>query len=448
MTKTGPPLILTLTLPAIVTSFGVIPTETPRSMDSLVMGTVALPNVPSGDPFQLLTDAYDRGFRRFDLARTYGMGKSEDIFGRWMQECNIDRETIGVVTKGGMGNDKYGDPSKCHFVAFPSWLGLSLLSLWEVLRGSQISFFPPFLLFSYVVYADRPMCTSESLRSELTASLESLRTDYADLYMLHRDDLRIDVREFVDWMNDLKRDNLINEWGVSNWSARRVEEAYDYALKNGLAPPTATSPQLSLAVPLVEVWPSTESLSCPSKDIDLDWYKEHGIEVMGWESLAKGFMAVPTLWRSHELPHYVMHGPDPEIGTDAWRLSRIQRAYCTPQNYQRRSIANKIAKDSGMTLAQVSLLYLLTKCDNISVLVGADRTSHLDEMAELQNWALDEEALHCLTAASMKSLEEDRAKQQQDFQMPASIEEMRKKVTVSPKVANIVEEKETAFASS
>mmetsp|Transcript_1276 Transcript_1276/g.2061 ORF Transcript_1276/g.2061 Transcript_1276/m.2061 type:complete len:406 (-) Transcript_1276:201-1418(-) len=405
MTKTGPPLILTLTLPAIVTSFGVIPTETPRSMDSLVMGTVALPNVPSGDPFQLLTDAYDRGFRRFDLARTYGMGKSEDIFGRWMQECNIDRETIGVVTKGGMGNDKYGDPN-------------------------------------------RPMCTSESLRSELTASLESLRTDYADLYMLHRDDLRIDVREFVDWMNDLKRDNLINEWGVSNWSARRVEEAYDYALKNGLAPPTATSPQLSLAVPLVEVWPSTESLSCPSKDIDLAWYKEHGIEVMGWESLAKGFMAVPTLWRSHELPHYVMHGPDPEIGTDAWRISRIQRAYCTPQNYQRRSIANKIAKDSGMTLAQVSLLYLLTKCDNISVLVGADRTSHLDEMAELQNWALDEEALHCLTAASMKSLEEDRAKQQQDFQMPASIEEMRKKVTVSPKVANIVEEKETAFASS
>jgi len=399
-----PSLILPSWVPTIVTSFGVIPTATPRSMDSLVLGTVALPNVPSGDPFQLLTDAYERGFSRFDLARTYGMGKSETIFGEWMKECNIDRSTIGIVTKGGMGNDKYGDPN-------------------------------------------RELCTSKSLRSELTASLGALKTDYADLYMLHRDDVRIDVREFVDWMNDLRKEGLIHEWGVSNWSAKRVKEAYDYAQENGLAPPTATSPQLSLAVPLVEVWPSTESLSCQSKDQDIAWYKEHGIEVMGWESLAKGFMAVPTLWRSHEIPNYVMHGPDPEIGTDAWRLSRIQRAYCTPHNYQRRNIASKIANESGLTLAQVSLLYLLTKCDNISVLVGADRTSHLDEMAELQNWALDDDALQCLTKASMRPFEEKQAEQWKQHQMPTTLENLEKTIGMVPKIdATTQDAKETTIA--
>jgi len=327
-------------------------------MENLVLGTVALPFVP-GDPMQLLDDAYERGFCRFDLARTYGAGKSEKVFGKWLAESGVDRDSLHLVTKGGMGNDKYGDP-------------------------------------------DREMCTRESLRSEIKASLEALRTDHADLYMLHRDDPRIDVRDFVDWMNELKDDGLIKRWGVSNWSLRRIHEACSYAFTNDMEPLTATSPQLSLAVPSSDIWPSTYSLSCPSKASEIDWYGENGIEVMGWEALAKGFMAVPTLWRRHEIDFSTFHGPDAEVGTDLWRLQRIQRAYCTPANYVRRDIALKLAKSSGLTLAQIALLYSLGKGDHVSVLVGADRTSHLDEMAAIRDYKLDEEAMDALTAASMK----------------------------------------------
>lgn len=246
------------------------------------------------------------------------------------------------------------------------------------------------------------MCTRESLRSEITASLEALNTDHADLYMLHRDDPRIDVRHFVDWMNELRDDGLVKRLGVSNWSLRRIHEACSYALSNDMEPLTATSPQLSLAVPSNDIWPSTYSLSCPSKASEIDWYGQNGIEVMGWEALAKGFMAVPTLWRRHELDFSTFHGPDAETGTDLWRLQRIQRAYCTSGNYARRDIALKLAKDSGLTLAQIALLYSLGKGDHVSVLVGADRCSHLDEMASIRQYALDQEAIDCLTAASMK----------------------------------------------
>ena len=169
-----------------------------------------------------------------------------------------------------------------------------------------------------------------------------------------------------------------------------------------MEPLTATSPQLSLAVPSSDIWPSTYSLSCPSKASEIDWYGQNGIEVMGWEALAKGFMAVPALWRRHELDFSTFHGPDAETGTDLWRLQRIQRAYCTPGNYVRRDIALKLAKDSGLTLAQIALLYSLGKGDHVSVLVGADRCSHLDEMASIRQYALDQEAIDCLTAASMK----------------------------------------------
>ena len=113
--------LLSLTLlPSGSNAFQVIPTSSPNhSMEQLVLGTVNLPNLPCKDPNQFLDDAYERGFRRFDLARTYGLGKSEKIFGKWMEQAlqsgQVDREELTVLTKGGMGNDKYGDPSK-YFV--------------------------------------------------------------------------------------------------------------------------------------------------------------------------------------------------------------------------------------------------------------------------------------------------------------------------------------------
>ena len=92
-------------------AFGVVERAQPRSMENLVLGTVALPFVP-GDPMQLLDDAYERGFYRFDLARTYGAGKSEKVFGKWLAESGVDRSSVHLVTKGGMGNDKYGNPGE------------------------------------------------------------------------------------------------------------------------------------------------------------------------------------------------------------------------------------------------------------------------------------------------------------------------------------------------
>ena len=107
-------LITTLLILESVHGFGVVKNTIPRSMENLVLGTVALPNLPDKNPEQLLDDAYERGFRRFDLARTYGLGKSEKIFGKWMDDAvrcgSVNRDEICVVTKGGMGNDKYGDP--------------------------------------------------------------------------------------------------------------------------------------------------------------------------------------------------------------------------------------------------------------------------------------------------------------------------------------------------
>lgn len=305
-------------------------------MDNYVLGTLNLATLEN--PHEHLDNSWKRGFYRYDLARTYGLGKSEKVFGEWRSINGISRESVDLVTKGGMGKDKYGHP-------------------------------------------DREPCSLAMLSSEIRASLEALKTDYVDLYMYHRDDPRIPVQDFVDWMNELYNEGLIKKWGVSNWNWERVKEASAYAKANGLQPPTATSPQLSLAVPKGQVWPSTHSLSCPTQQNEMDWYHDNGIQVLGWETLAKGFMAVPDQWSRP----IAKNTGKPKVGSDAWRLQRLQNAYCTPENYRRREEAVKIAKAHDLTLAQVALLYALNIGPHVSVLVGAGNPRHLDEMTAIRD---------------------------------------------------------------
>ena len=209
-----------------------------HSIKRIVFGTAALSK--SDDPDALLSAAYEKGFRRFDLAHTYGAGESERIFGRWLSLSGVDRAELDIITKGGIGNDAFGDP-------------------------------------------DRPLLTRESLFGEVDESLAALGTDHVNLYMYHRDDARLTVEDFVDWMNVVIKTGKAKRWGVSNWNFNRFQAAYNYATERGLVPPSANSPQYSLAAPEEEVWPSTYSISAPEKDSEIDWYADHKIELICWE---------------------------------------------------------------------------------------------------------------------------------------------------------------------
>lgn len=223
-------------------AFSVQRSKNINEIHRIVFGTAAL--TKASDPLSILDAAYEQGVRRFDLARTYGMGESERLFGEWIRfrkdsDKPIDRRNIDVITKGGIGMDKYGD-------------------------------------------ADRPLLTRESLHEEIDLSLKTLNLEYVDLYMFHRDDLRIPVESFVRWINEVP-DNKIKRWGVSNWSFDRFKAAYDYAIENGYNPPSANSPQFSLASPKCDVWPTTQSISGDDHKNEIEWYAEKNVELLCWE---------------------------------------------------------------------------------------------------------------------------------------------------------------------
>ena len=61
------------------------------------------------------------------------------------------------------------------------------------------------------------------MRKDLKKSLEELKTDYIDIYMLHRDDPDTDVAVAVETFNAMHEEGNIGAFGASNWTHTRIE---------------------------------------------------------------------------------------------------------------------------------------------------------------------------------------------------------------------------------
>ena len=57
--------------------------------------------------------------------------------------------------------------------------------------------------------AHTPNCDPKSISSQLTESLDRLETDFADIYIMHRDNFDIPVGEFIDILNEEKNKGRI-----------------------------------------------------------------------------------------------------------------------------------------------------------------------------------------------------------------------------------------------
>lgn len=336
-------LVHTLTLISLAAPLYAFSVRMSMENRRVVFGTAAISQAKN--PYELLDAAFEQGLRRFDLARTYGQGESEIIFGKWLKSRDIDRQDINIITKGGMGEDKYGDPN-------------------------------------------RPLLTRVTLMDELESSLDALNVKSIDLYMYHRDDLRIPVDQFVIWANEIIEQEKATSWGVSNWSFERFKEAHQFAIREGYLPPTANSPQLSLAAPACEIWPTTYSVAGREHEHQINWYHQNGIELLCWEVLAKGFMAVPHQWCEQSVDKAFFE-KNVEIGTDEWRLQRLQKAYCNDENYRRRRKAIEVAEEYSLSLAQIAALYAMSVSPSVSVILGFLETDQLNDVKDLHYYVFD-----------------------------------------------------------
>jgi aryl-alcohol dehydrogenase-like predicted oxidoreductase len=289
-----------------------------KPVSRLALGTMIVNTSCLDDSFALLDAALDAGLNTLDLALVYGGGGSERAVGQWL-EARGNREQVVILTKG------------CH----PN--------------------------------ADRRRVTPYDIGADLHDSLARLRTDYIDLYLLHRDDPEAPVGPIVETLNDYQRQGKIRAFGGSNWTHERLQAANDYAAAHGLTPFGASSPHYSLAEQVQDPWgPGCVGISGPGQAEARAWYARTALPVFAYSSLARGFFS-GRLTRA-------AFAADPEIVDGACRT-----AYCHEVNFQRLDRATELAAEKGVSVPQIALAYVLAQPElDLFPIVGA---ANADEIA-------------------------------------------------------------------
>lgn len=281
-----------------------------QPVSRVVLGSVAMFPHSQELSNQLLDTFLARGGTMVDSAHVYNGGGAERSIGAWLAQRG-KRDDVLILTKGAHHN-----------------------ALGKRVTPSEIAF-------------------------DIGQSLERLRANYVDLYVLHRDDPEVPVGPIVEALNDHQRRGRIKAFGGSNWTHERLQEALDYATAHSLAPFAASSPNLSLAVPKEPMWADCVSVSGDAAA--LAWYRQRQFPLFSWSSQAGGFFTG-------------RFSPDRPDNMD------MVRVYYSDGNWERYRRAEQFGKElGGYTPIQIALAWVLNQPDlNVFPLIGPHKVEELN----------------------------------------------------------------------
>ncbi|MBC7528540.1 MAG: aldo/keto reductase [Chthonomonadaceae bacterium] len=280
-----------------------------KPISRIVQGTIQISD-KDDEGFPLMDAAFELGINAFDTAYIYG-GK-DAFLGRWMKARDL-REKVVVLAKG------------CH-------------------------------------HSDlRRRVTPYDIGTELHDTLARMKTDYIDLYVLHRDDPDYPVEPIVDALNGYVKEGKIRAFGGSNWTTTRLKAANDYAAGSGQLGFAASSPNFSLAEQVEEPWEDCVTISGPQNNASRAWYAENKMPLFTWSSMAGGFWS--GKFERDNIEHFRENGDYFE--------KLVIKSYAYPQNFERLDRVKELATKRGLTVPQIALAWVLSYPLEIFALVGS-----------------------------------------------------------------------------
>lgn len=132
----------------------------------------------------------------------------------------------------------------------------------------------------------QPRLDPDSLRRDVSLSLEHLGLTCLPLWWLHRDDPTRPVADILDTLEELRSDGLVAAWGVANWTFDRLQQLGDAADATGVAGPTASSVGFALAPPA----PGALAFDLVTLDADLAvLHEQTQLPLVAYSAQAKGW---------------------------------------------------------------------------------------------------------------------------------------------------------------
>ncbi len=217
-----------------------------------------------------------------------------------------------------------------------------------------------------------PMDDAETLKggsrryimSAVEASLRRLRTDWIDLYQLHRPDPDTPIEETMRALDDLIRQGKVRYIGCSNLVAWQVVEAQWTSRHHGLSRFVSCQDEYSLLV----------------RDIERELVpamREYEIGLLPFFPLASGFLT----------GKYRRNAPMPE-GARITVTQRFQDRYMTDANWEIVEKLRAFAESRGKTLLDLAFSWLAAQPPVASVIAGATKPEQIEANVRAIEWKL------------------------------------------------------------
>jgi aryl-alcohol dehydrogenase-like predicted oxidoreductase len=294
----------------------------PLCLGAMMFG--AWGNTDHEDSIKIIDRALDAGINFIDTADVYSRGESEEIVGKAL--AGGKRENVVLATKvhGTMGDD-------------PNEFGNS--RRWIV--------------------------------REVENSLRRLKTEWIDLYQIHRPELDTDIDETLGALSDLVHAGKVRYIGSSTFPGSRIVEAQWVARERGRERFVCEQPPYSMLVREIET------------DV-LPTCKRHHMGVIPWSPLAGGWLSgryrkdveVPTSRRAQMIPsRYDMSIPANQRKLDA------------------ADALGRVAEEAGISLIEMALAFVIRHPAVTAAIIGPRTMEHLESQLGAADVELSEDVL-------------------------------------------------------
>jgi aryl-alcohol dehydrogenase-like predicted oxidoreductase len=264
--------------------------------------------------------ALDAGINFIDTADVYSRGESEEIVGKALAGGRRDDVVLATKFHGSMGDD-------------PNEAGNS--RRWIV--------------------------------REVEASLRRLKTDWIDLYQVHRWDPWTDHAETLGALTDLVAQGKVRYVGSSTYPAAQIVKAQCVSRERGLQRFVSEQPPYSLLVRGIE------------RDV-LPTCRELGIGVIPWSPLAGGWLS--GKWRK---------GAD-ELTSRRSAMLPARYDLSLPANQEKLDAADALASladEAGMTLIHMALAFVVNHPAVTAAIIGPRTMEQLESQLGAADVELD-----------------------------------------------------------
>jgi len=283
--------------------------------------------------------AYDAGIQSFDTANVYSNGLSEIILGKAIKELKLPRDEIVIMTK------LHG----------------------TVARDYKTRLMGPGANPDDSGYVNQHGLSRKHIFESVKHSLERLQLDYIDLLQCHRFDYETPIEETMQALHDVVQAGHVRYIGMSSCYAYQFSAMQNYAINNKL------TPFISMQNHYNVLYREEEREVIPT-------LKHFGVGSIPWSPLARGLATRPLTDKTTR-------------GESDWAIGRY---FAGPGTEAILGRVEEIAKKRGISMAQVSISWILSKDGVSAPIVGTTSLKNLEDIIAGVHVKLTEEEIKYL----------------------------------------------------